>query len=237
MLFRSPPEAVAPATEWPSESLQHSHYTPFAQEHAEEPPIHPLLLKTPLIHDPGDGPRVKDTHAFLVSRYAAPPSLDDPLCAEFADEAVLQMLCTILPEETAMVRVSHQDGNTCAQTCDTDCAGQILWYNKSRRNARICPACHRLYRLGDVLPDHLVGEDARDQSTTQVSPYRAREQQLSGLCEFCPPLSPLPFSPRYLARCKLRDPVLRLPDMLHPRLIQLPGGNTLDMGPHGGRAG
>ena len=27
------------------------------------------------------------------------------MCGEFADEAVAQMLCTVLPEETAMVRV------------------------------------------------------------------------------------------------------------------------------------
>ncbi|KAI0351652.1 hypothetical protein OH77DRAFT_1410795 [Trametes cingulata] len=130
------------------------------QEHIDEAPIPSALLKTPFIHDPGNGPRVKDPRAFLASRFAAPPSLDDELCAEFAEEAVLQMLCTVLPEETAL----------------------ILWYNKSRRTSRICPACQRLYRLGDVLPDHLAGEDGEQRNETQSSPYLAREQQLSGLC-------------------------------------------------------
>ncbi|KAI0334144.1 hypothetical protein GY45DRAFT_1243126 [Cubamyces sp. BRFM 1775] len=126
----------------------------------EEHPIHPALLQKPFIYDPGNGPRVKDPRAFLSSRFAAPPSLDDELCAEFAEEAVLQMLCTVLPEETAL----------------------ILWYNKSRRTSRICPACQRLYRLGDVLPDHLAGDNGEQRNETRASPYLAREQELSGLC-------------------------------------------------------
>ena len=66
-------------------------------------PIPASLLKNPFIHDPGDGPRVKDVRAFLASSLAAPPSLDDPLCMEFSDEAVLEMLCAVLPYETAHV--------------------------------------------------------------------------------------------------------------------------------------
>jgi len=57
----------------------------------------------PSIHDPGNGPRVRDVRAFLSSFFAQPPSLDDPLCAEFSQEEVLQMLCTSLPEDTAIV--------------------------------------------------------------------------------------------------------------------------------------
>ncbi|KAI0742663.1 hypothetical protein C8Q80DRAFT_1273285 [Daedaleopsis nitida] len=144
----------------PRASGHEAYYPNPPSEHLDEPPIPPSLLRIPPIHDPGDGPRVKDVPAFLASRFAVPPSLDDPLCAEFADEAVLQMLCTILPEETAM----------------------IMWHNKSRRSARICPACHRLYRLGDVLPDHLADEETREQKEPQTSPYRAKEQELSGLC-------------------------------------------------------
>src|ERR1700730_4557155 len=56
------------------------------------------------IHDPGNGPRVRDTRAFLSSYFAHPPSLDDPLCAEFAQEEVLQMLMTVLPKDIALVR-------------------------------------------------------------------------------------------------------------------------------------
>lgn len=85
---------------------QYSAYPPCSTypEDAGALPIPSSLLKPPFIHDPGSGPRVKDVRAFLESRLASPPSLDDPLCGEFADEAVLQMLCTVLPEETAMVR-------------------------------------------------------------------------------------------------------------------------------------
>ncbi|PIL26062.1 hypothetical protein GSI_11816 [Ganoderma sinense ZZ0214-1] len=142
---------------------QYSTYAatfPYPEESAGAPPIPSSLLKPPFIHDPGSGPRVKDVRAFLGSRLASPPSLDDPLCGEFADEAVLQMLCTVLPEETAM----------------------ILWYNKSRATARICPACQRLYRLGDILPNHLANEEERGAEDASPPPFLAKEQELSGLC-------------------------------------------------------
>ncbi|EIW56685.1 uncharacterized protein TRAVEDRAFT_73150 [Trametes versicolor FP-101664 SS1] len=146
----------------PVEHDIHEKYLPiYPQDETDaEPPISSALFKTPFIYDPGDGPRVKDPRAFLASRFAAPPSLDDAMCAEFAEEAVLQMLCTVLPEETAL----------------------ILWYNKSRRTARICPACQRLYRLGDVLPDHLAGDNGEQRNETRSSPFLAREQEFSGLC-------------------------------------------------------
>jgi hypothetical protein len=38
------------------------------------------------------------------SYFSQPPALEDPLCAEFAQDEVLQMFCTVLPEETALVR-------------------------------------------------------------------------------------------------------------------------------------
>ncbi|KAJ7088538.1 hypothetical protein C8R43DRAFT_1115216 [Mycena crocata] len=117
------------------------------------------LPQKPFIHDPGNGPRVRDTRAFLTSSFfAQPPALDDPLRAEFAQDEVLQMLCTVLPEETAL----------------------ILWYNKSRSASRICPACQRLYRLGDILPDLMDGEHAR--VNQHPPPQLHREQEISGLC-------------------------------------------------------
>lgn len=64
-----------------------------------------IVPQTPYIHDPGNGPRVRDTRTFLTSFFAHPPSLEDPLCAEFAQEEVLQMLMTVLPEETALVNI------------------------------------------------------------------------------------------------------------------------------------
>jgi len=62
------------------------------------------LLSNPIIHDPGNGPRVRNMHAFLDSSFAQPAWTADPLSAEFAQCEILQMLCTVLPEETALVR-------------------------------------------------------------------------------------------------------------------------------------
>ncbi|KAF9006962.1 hypothetical protein BDQ17DRAFT_1238553 [Cyathus striatus] len=130
------------------------------------------MLKPPFIHDPGNGPRVRDARAFLESEFFAQrPALDDPLCAEFAQEEVLQMLLTVLPEEAAI----------------------ILWYNKSRLTSRVCPVCQRLYRLGDVLPDHTTESDSETESESdyhphaekqRASPQLEREQELSGICMF-----------------------------------------------------
>ncbi|GLB44609.1 hypothetical protein LshimejAT787_1702360 [Lyophyllum shimeji] len=140
----------------------------FYRGEADEPKVEleceaePLPIpQRPFIHDPGNGPRVRDTRAFLESKFfAQPPALDIPLCAEFAQEEVLQMLMTVLPEEIAL----------------------ILWYNKSRATSRICPACQRLYRLGDVLPDHLDDGTSKPKIETRPSPQLEREQTLSGLC-------------------------------------------------------
>ncbi|KAJ7682884.1 hypothetical protein B0H17DRAFT_942495 [Mycena rosella] len=127
----------------------------------EDTYVHGLPQK-PFIHDPGNGQRVRDMRAFLTSpfNFAQPPALDDPLCAEFSQNEVLQMLCTVLPEETAL----------------------ILWYNKSRSTSRICPACQRLYHLGDVLRDHLEGEDEHARVDQRPPPQLEREQEISGLC-------------------------------------------------------
>ncbi|KAG6865306.1 hypothetical protein C0991_003608 [Blastosporella zonata] len=123
------------------------------------------MPQTPVIHDPGNGPRVRDVRAFLSSHFSQPPAFDDSLCAEFAQEEVLEMLMTILPEEIAY----------------------ILWYNKSRSTSRICPACLRLYRLGDVLADHISGQEHFEDM--ESSPRLQREQTLSGLCELPPLIS------------------------------------------------
>ncbi|KAF9532259.1 hypothetical protein CPB83DRAFT_759481 [Crepidotus variabilis] len=115
------------------------------------------MFEPPFIHDPGNGPRVRDARMFLGSFFAQPPSLEDALCREFAQEEVLQMLMTVLPEETAL----------------------ILWYNRSRAKSRVCPACQRLYRIGDVLQDLI---DERPIEGKSMTPMQLREQELSGLC-------------------------------------------------------
>jgi len=87
------------------------HYDHFSDNEHEG-----IVPHTPYIHDPGNGPRVRDTRAFLSSFFAQPPSLDDPLCAEFAQEEVCQMLFTVLPEETALVNYDMSWIQTCSLT-------------------------------------------------------------------------------------------------------------------------
>lgn len=122
----------------------------------------------PCVTDQGNGPHVNDVRAFLASRLCSAPSLDDALCAEFAREEVREMLGAVLPEDMAL----------------------ILWHNKSRARARICPACRRLYRLGELVREPLLddgspvrlpdeGESARADAQAQ---RRRREQEISGIC-------------------------------------------------------
>lgn len=98
--------------------------------HASHESPHPyddrFFIATPNIYDPGNGPRVRDTRAFLSSFFAQPPAWDDELCAEFAQEEVLQMLCTVLPEEFALVRSLLDSTRRCrplSRSCGTTRAG------------------------------------------------------------------------------------------------------------------
>ncbi|KAF8438575.1 hypothetical protein L210DRAFT_3481759 [Boletus edulis BED1] len=161
---KKPPQHQHPIQALPGPSPQLHDFDDATHDPHESPfdPPHPcddgVFIATPSIYDPGNGPRVRDTRAFLSSFFAQPPALDDELCAEFAQEEVLQMLCTVLPEDYAI----------------------ILWYNKSRTTGRVCPSCRRLYSLGDVLPELI-------QDTPKIfpeirHPYLAREQEISGLC-------------------------------------------------------
>ncbi len=69
-------------------------------------PIDPAHLARPCVEDTGDGLHVRDVLAFVFdSRLASPPSLDDALCAELVQDEVLDMLCAVLPEECATVRL------------------------------------------------------------------------------------------------------------------------------------
>ena len=67
--------------------------------------VETTLLHEPPIYDPGTGPRVKSMGEFLRSSFASEPAWDDELCAEFAQEEMLEMLRAVLPEEMALVSV------------------------------------------------------------------------------------------------------------------------------------
>jgi hypothetical protein len=64
---------------------------------------------------------------------------------------------------------------------------QLLWYNKSRRTARVCPACQRVYRLGDMLSSPVGVRtdndgDAPPADKQSPSAQLLKEQLISGLC-------------------------------------------------------
>ncbi|KAL9710535.1 hypothetical protein Ac2012v2_006069 [Leucoagaricus gongylophorus] len=166
----SRPSPSLPSTELPtplSISNEHPIDSLLDQQQDKSYPYLPqselLLLEKPFIYDPGNGPRVRDTRAFLASKFfAQPPAWDVPLCAEFAQKEVLEMIRTVLSEELAL----------------------ILWYNKSRATSRICPACQRLYQLGDTLPQHLpmMTHGADSSVGPSPNPRQLCEQEISGLC-------------------------------------------------------
>ena len=92
------------------------------------------------------------------------------------------MLCTILPEETALVSETihlYLNMHLCNEIVLS--VVKVLWYNKSRARSRVCPACQRLYRLGDVLPGHIEEEPRKDRP---LPPQLLKEQEISGLCIF-----------------------------------------------------
>jgi len=69
-------------------------------------PIEPPSLSMAFLHDPGNGPRVRDVREFLKSRFAAPQSVEHEYCGAFANDKVLEALRAVLPEEMALVSVS-----------------------------------------------------------------------------------------------------------------------------------
>jgi hypothetical protein len=130
--------------------------------------VEAAMFEAPFIHDPGNGPRVRDVKMFLESRFAQPVAQDDELCREFGQKEVLEMLMTVLPEDMALVGVN------CIEEYILMVGTQILWYNKSRAKSRICPACLGLYNVGELTRG---GTDDK-----VVLSARVREQELSGFC-------------------------------------------------------
>lgn len=66
-----------------------------------------VLFRQQPIYDAGTGPRVRSMGEFLRSNFASEPTWDDELCAEFAQEEMLEMLRVVLPEEMALVSVKY----------------------------------------------------------------------------------------------------------------------------------
>jgi len=68
----------------------------------EEDTLHPPIPQ-PCIHDPGNGPRVRDVEGFLQSRFSSPPSWEDWECMTYHEQEVMDFLTQLLPVEQALV--------------------------------------------------------------------------------------------------------------------------------------
>ena len=82
------------------------------EQDAELDKLEELLLREPPVYDPGTGPRVKSMGEFLRSSFASEPTWDDELCAEFAQEEMLEMLRSVLPDEMALVSTQYHGATT-----------------------------------------------------------------------------------------------------------------------------
>lgn len=58
---------------------------------------------------------------------------------------------------------------------------KCMWYNKSRRRSRVCPACWRVFQTGDVLSSPLNGLEL-PRIPRKAYPELVAEQGISGLC-------------------------------------------------------
>ena len=72
-------------------------------QHRVVAPIEPPALSMAFLHDPGNGPRVRNVGEFLKSPFAAPASLEHEYCGAFANDGILEALRAVLPEEMALV--------------------------------------------------------------------------------------------------------------------------------------
>ncbi|KAF8317938.1 hypothetical protein DL93DRAFT_2076473 [Clavulina sp. PMI_390] len=126
------------------------------------PPAQPVQPTQPAhrtyLNPSGGDQRLSGVLEFLDTPYAEPPSLTDIRYAPFARHDVLDVLRRYLPEELALT----------------------VWYNKSRKEGRICAVCRRFYKLGDTLPP-LISADTTDHD---ADPRCKAERHISGLCTF-----------------------------------------------------
>lgn len=104
-------ENVTPTDPAP-EAENDSVVTANVEQRVEQGEVEEVLRRQP-IYDAGTGPRVRSMGEFLRSNFASEPTWDDELCAEFAQEEMLEMLRTVLPEEMALVSAKYSGIRMC----------------------------------------------------------------------------------------------------------------------------
>jgi hypothetical protein len=100
-----PPSAHADESVITALSIDEFPTPPPPLRHRVIEPIEPPALSMAFLHDPGNGPRVRNVREFLKSRFAAPASVEHEYCGTFVNDEVLDALRAVLPEEMALVRV------------------------------------------------------------------------------------------------------------------------------------
>lgn len=143
-------------------------------DHEAEAQIAHLESSASYIYDPGNGPRVRDFLAFLKSPFAAPVAQSflhvgvdpgslrdiqsDAAEQKYSAANIIPVLNRFLPGEFAT----------------------LLWFNRTRKTQRICPACQRLYNLADDLPPLIM--PAQGEAPEADPEGIRRERELSGIC-------------------------------------------------------
>jgi len=104
------PVATPEVDPTPANQTQEKEAVVTVGQGTEQDKLEELLLREPPVYDPGTGPRVKSMGEFLRSSFASEPTWDDELCAEFAQEEMVEMLRSVLPDEMALVSTQLQHG-------------------------------------------------------------------------------------------------------------------------------
>lgn len=105
-------DATQEVDETPANQTQEKEAVVMVERGAELDKLEELLLRGPPVYDPGTGPRVKSMGEFLRSSFASEPTWDDELCAEFAQEEMVEMLRSVLPGEMALVSTQYHSAIT-----------------------------------------------------------------------------------------------------------------------------
>ena len=101
----APQPRIASPSNGPVSSMDEFEMKRLETQFAGFPLNDPPLLPQPCIHDPGNGPRVKDLMGFLKSPFSSQPSWEVKDCMAYHHQEVMDFLSTLLPFEQAVVSI------------------------------------------------------------------------------------------------------------------------------------